>query len=190
MPEAQSAFVLESSGQAATEALGEVLAPLLVARDVLVLSGDLGAGKTQLAKGIARGLDVTDLVTSPTFNILLVYEGRLPLYHFDLYRLQQAAQLEDIDYWGTLEAEGVSVVEWGDRFAEALPEQGVVVRIRITGDESRVFELAPIGERGEQLAAQWASAAARVSGGSADASARRTGEGISAVGAQADEASS
>lgn len=157
MPDAQAAFVLESSSQATTEAIGEALAPLLHVGDVLVLSGDLGAGKTQLTKGIARGLAVTDLVTSPTFNILLVYEGRLPLYHFDLYRLDEAAQLEDIDYWGTLEADGVSVIEWGDRFASALPEQGIVVRIRIIGDDSRALELAPIGERGAELAERWVS---------------------------------
>ena len=90
---------------------------------MVVLSGDLGAGKTQLTKGLAAGLGVVEPVTSPTFNILLVHEGRIPLYHFDLYRLEFAEQLDDLDYWGTLEADGVSVVEWGDRFAEAIPEE-------------------------------------------------------------------
>ena len=100
----------------ATRSCGAAVAPLLRAGDVLLLCGDLGAGKTQLTKGIAEGLGVAEPVTSPTFNILLVHEGRIPLYHFDLYRLERAEQLEDIDYWGTLEGDGVSVVEWGDRF--------------------------------------------------------------------------
>ena len=83
------------------------LAPLLVAGDVVLLSGDLGAGKTQLTKGVAEGLGVAEPVTSPTFNILLVHQGRLPLYHFDLYRLERADELEDLDYYATLEADGV-----------------------------------------------------------------------------------
>ena len=156
--------VIESAGQPATEALGEVLAPLLRAGDVLILSGDLGAGKTQLTKGIARGLGVVEAVTSPTFNILLVHEGRLPLYHFDLYRLETAEQLEDLDYWGTLEADGVGVVEWGDRFADALPIDGVIVSIVITGDDTRRLELSALGVRGGELAAQWVAVAASVLG--------------------------
>jgi tRNA threonylcarbamoyladenosine biosynthesis protein TsaE len=153
-----------SSGQPSTEALGEALAALLRAGDVLVLSGDLGAGKTQLTKGIARGLGVPEPVTSPTFNILLVHEGRLPLYHFDLYRLETAEQLEDLDYWGTLEADGVAVVEWGDRFAHALPLDGVVARIAITGDDTRELDLSALGERGAWLIGAWLVAAGDVRG--------------------------
>jgi uracil-DNA glycosylase len=153
--------VLASASQRATEALGEALAPLLAGGDVLVLSGDLGAGKTQLTKGIARGLRVAEPVTSPTFNLLLAHEGRLPLNHFDLYRLDSAEQLDDLDYWGTLESGGVSVVEWGDRFPDAMPADGLVVRITITGDESRELALEPLGERGRELAAAWAAAASR-----------------------------
>jgi DNA polymerase len=150
--------VLASASQRATGALGEALAPLLAAGDVLVLSGDLGAGKTQLTKGIARALGVAEPVTSPTFNLLLAHEGRLGLNHFDLYRLDSAEQLEDLDYWGTLESDGVSVVEWGDRFADAMPADGLVVRITITGDESRELALEPLGERGRELAAAWIAA--------------------------------
>ena len=159
MTDPKAAFTLRSDSRAATEMLGETLAPLLRAGDVLVLSGDLGAGKTQLTKGIGHGLGVAEPVTSPTFNLLLVHEGRLPLYHFDLYRLEHADQLEDLDYWGTLEADGVSVVEWGDRFAEALPIDGVIVRVCITGDESREIVLEPLGARGAELVAAWATAA-------------------------------
>ena len=156
--------VIESASQPATEALGEVLAPLLRAGDVIILSGDLGAGKTQLAKGIARGLGVAEPVTSPTFNILLVHDGRLPLYHFDLYRLEAAEQLEDLDYWGTLEADGVCVIEWGDRFADALPVDGVVACIAITGDDERSLELSALGARGAELVSEWTRAVAKVHG--------------------------
>ena len=150
---------LRSAGQSETEALGEVLAPVLRVGDILLLSGDLGAGKTQLTKGIARGLGVAEPVTSPTFNILLVHEGRLPLYHFDLYRLERAADLEELDYWGMLEADGVAVVEWGDRFADALPADGALVRIHITGDDSRELALTSLGPRGAELIAEWVAAA-------------------------------
>ncbi|MGV8082212.1 MAG: tRNA (adenosine(37)-N6)-threonylcarbamoyltransferase complex ATPase subunit type 1 TsaE [Coriobacteriia bacterium] len=149
---------LHSSSAAATEHLGELLAPLLQPGDVLVLSGDLGAGKTQLTKGVARGLGVAEHVTSPTFNILRVHEGRLPLYHFDLYRLEDADQLEDIDYWGTLESDGVSLVEWGDRFASAVPDECVIVRFTIVGDTEREIEIEPRGPRGEELTRAWIGA--------------------------------
>lgn len=160
MMTASGECVLVSASAEATERLGESLAPLLDAGDVLLLTGDLGAGKTQLAKGVARGLGVAEPVTSPTFNLLLVHEGRLPLFHFDLYRLDVAEQLEDIDYWGTIEDEGVSLVEWGDRFVEAMPADGVLVRLTITGDESRELALVPLGERGSTLVAEWTEATA------------------------------
>jgi tRNA threonylcarbamoyladenosine biosynthesis protein TsaE len=146
----------------ATQRCGAVLAPLLEPGDVLLLSGDLGAGKTQLTKGLAAGLGVPESVTSPTFNMLLVHEGRITLYHFDLYRLDDAAQLEDLDYFGTLEAGGVSVVEWGDRFAEAAPPDGLSVSLQIEGDERRRIELNALGPRGEALATLWLDACANI----------------------------
>jgi tRNA threonylcarbamoyladenosine biosynthesis protein TsaE len=155
---------LSTQSDIATQAVGTALAGLVVAGDVIVLSGDLGAGKTQLTKGFAVGLGVVESVTSPTFNILLVHEGRIPLYHFDLYRLETAEQLDDLDYWGTLEADGVSVVEWGDRFAQAVPDQCVVVRLLITGDDSRLLEVEGRGVRGELLASEWAENAALLTG--------------------------
>lgn len=134
-------------------ALGEATAVLLAPGDVILLSGDLGAGKTQFTKGIARGLKVAEPVTSPTFNILLVHEGRIALNHFDLYRLEHSEELEDIDYFGTLESDGVSVVEWGDRFPDALPSDGLDAVITITGDDERVISFRPLGPRGNALAA-------------------------------------
>ncbi|MDR3686023.1 MAG: tRNA (adenosine(37)-N6)-threonylcarbamoyltransferase complex ATPase subunit type 1 TsaE [Coriobacteriia bacterium] len=158
------AVAFDTTSRDATEALGEALAPQLSAGDVLILSGDLGAGKTQLTKGIARGLGVAEPVTSPTFNLLLVHEGRLPLYHFDLYRLETGDQLEDLDYWGTLEADGVSVVEWGDRFGDSMPADGLIVSILITDDDARTLVLKPLGERGASLSAAWRDAGAGLKG--------------------------
>lgn len=151
-------FAIAASSEAATQSVGGALGALAAAGDVVLLAGDLGAGKTQLTKGLATALGVVEPVTSPTFNLLLVHQGRLPLYHFDLYRLEHAAQLEDLDYWGTLEADGVSVVEWGDRFAEAMPEECVTVTISIHSDDLRSLALTGRGPRGELLARIWAEA--------------------------------
>jgi tRNA threonylcarbamoyladenosine biosynthesis protein TsaE len=122
---------------------------------VVVLSGDLGAGKTHLVQGVARGLGVGDPVTSPTFNLLLVHRGRIPLYHFDLYRLEHAVELEDIGFYETIESDGVSMIEWGDRFPAALPPEYLEVSIHDLGDRSRRFEVAGIGARGDVLAREW-----------------------------------
>lgn len=158
------AVTLHTASAEATQAVGCALASLLRAGDVLLLAGDLGAGKTQLTKGIAAGLGIQSTVTSPTFNILLAHEGALPLYHFDLYRLEHADQLDDIDYFGMLEADGVAVVEWGDRFAEATVGDGLLVTLAIEGDEARRVEIAPLGRRGAALAEMWAHAAWSIEG--------------------------
>lgn len=141
-----------------TENAGRALASVLVPGDVVVLTGDLGAGKTRFTKGVAAGLGVEAPVTSPTFNILLVHEGEMPLYHFDLYRLDEPLQLEDIDYFATLESDGVSVVEWGDKFTEAEPLDGVLVTLSVTGDSERRAEARPYGTRGEAVLRRWCRA--------------------------------
>jgi len=149
----------------ATELAGSLLAPMLAPGDVIALSGDLGAGKTHLVQGVAAGLGVDDAVTSPTFNLLLVHPGRLPLYHFDLYRLERAAELEDIGFYETLEADGVSMIEWGDRFPRELPGDHLLVIIHRAGEETRTFQLVPGGPRAERIAREWL-AAWRQAGGS------------------------
>lgn len=141
-----------------TERAGMLLAPLLRPGDVVALAGDLGAGKTHLVQGVARALGVAEPVTSPTFNLLLVHPGTLPLYHFDLYRLEHEDQLEDIGFYETLEADGVSMVEWGDRFPSALPAEHLMVLIHRTGPDERLIEVRPVGERGAALAAAWVGA--------------------------------
>lgn len=144
-----------------TVALGRRLGAELRAGDVLVLTGDLGAGKTQLTKGIAEGMGVREDVTSPTFTIEMVYEGtEMPLYHFDLYRLDDAAQLEDTGIFDVLGADGVCAIEWGEQFSEELGDDRVdvfVTRLEeaaAPGEEPpREVRLVAHDARGEELLA-------------------------------------
>ncbi len=105
--------------------------------DVYVLTGDLGAGKTHFTKGFAAALGVEEPITSPTFPLVLEYTGRLPLFHFDLYRLQHAEELEDIDFYALCEAGGVALIEWGDRFPSELPPHYTQVHISIEPNGAR-----------------------------------------------------
>ena len=148
-------------GPTATGELGELLGALLQEGDVLVLSGDLGAGKTCLTGGVARGLGDSSRVTSPTFTIMCVHDGgRIPLYHFDLYRLEDAVQLDDVGIFDLLEADGACLVEWGDLFIDELGEDRLdvaLMRDDATGEPGceppRRLTLAPHGARAGALAA-------------------------------------
>ena len=114
-----------------TEALGERLAARLRPGDVIAYTGDLGAGKTAFTLGLARGLGVIDRVTSPTFTIVNEYEGgRLPLFHFDMYRLGSADELFDIGWEDYLARGGVCAVEWSENVGDALEEDTIRVDIR------------------------------------------------------------
>lgn len=146
---------ISSSSPEETRRAGRLLGSSARKGDVVVLTGDLGAGKTVLAKGVAQGLGVEVPVTSPTFNILLLYRGRIDLAHFDLYRLESAAELEDIDFWGVLESGAFCLVEWGDRFPEELPDDVLTVSITITGDLARAIEMEASGPASARLAAAW-----------------------------------
>jgi tRNA threonylcarbamoyladenosine biosynthesis protein TsaE len=160
MSQVQAATVaVVTHSEAETAEAGRVLGSLAPPKDVMALSGDLGAGKTCLAQGIARGLGIVEHVPSPTFNLLLVHPGDLTLYHFDLYRLQRASELEDIDLFGTLEAEGVSVIEWADRFPQEMPEDRLDVHLEVTGASERRLSLVPYGPRASELAAAFAATA-------------------------------
>lgn len=149
---------LTSDDEARTRELGEELAAFLAPGDVISLSGDLGAGKTAFVKGLARGLEVNGPVTSPTFNILVVHQGPLPLNHFDLYRLERAEQLEDIDFWGVLEGDGVSAIEWGDKFASELPADRLGISITLSDEGGRVLEVTADGPRSRVALDAWRDA--------------------------------
>ena len=114
-----------------TEALGEMLAGRLEPGTVIAFTGDLGAGKTAFVRGLARGLGIAERVTSPTFTIVNEYEGgRLPLFHFDMYRLGSADELFDIGWEDYLARGGVCAVEWSENIADALEEGCLRVDIR------------------------------------------------------------
>jgi tRNA threonylcarbamoyladenosine biosynthesis protein TsaE len=131
-----------------TRALGQRLAGVLRAGDLVVLSGPLGAGKTALAQGIGAGLGVTGMVTSPTFVIARVHRGPLPLVHADAYRIgavaDPRAEIDDLDLDASLD-DSVTLVEWGEGLVERLAEAYLEVRIDRRDDESRVVELVPHG---------------------------------------------
>ena len=131
-------------------ALGERLGADLGPGDLVVLTGDLGAGKTTLVQGIAAGLGATGPVLSPTFVIARIYRGgRVPLVHVDAYRLGSRVEVDDLDLDADL-ADSVTVVEWGDGLVEGLTPDRVVVSIRRSadeGDETRQVDIATVGER-------------------------------------------
>lgn len=139
---AASELVIVSADAAATRALGGRLATAARAGDLVCLLGDLGAGKTQLAKGFAAGLGVTDVVASPTFVLMAEYEGRLPLFHLDLYRLDDAADALAGGLLDDRQAGGVVLVEWADRLGGALPAARLDVGLEGAGDEPRRITLA------------------------------------------------
>ena len=120
-----------------TEAVGEALGRLLQPGTVLAYRGDLGAGKTAFTRGLARGLGCAEQVTSPTYTIVNEYlSGRLPLFHFDMYRLAGADDLVDIGWEDYLERGGVCAVEWSENVEDAL-EDAILVTIEKTGEDSR-----------------------------------------------------
>ena len=120
-----------------TEALGAALGKILTAGAVIAYEGDLGAGKTAFTRGLARGLGCTDPVTSPTYTIVNEYlSGRLPLFHFDMYRLHSSDDLWDIGWEDYLDRGGICAVEWSENVADAM-EDSITVRVEKTGDESR-----------------------------------------------------
>ncbi|MBD5806976.1 tRNA (adenosine(37)-N6)-threonylcarbamoyltransferase complex ATPase subunit type 1 TsaE [Lactobacillus sp. 0.1XD8-4] len=132
--------------------LGEKIGQQLVAGDVLVLDGDLGAGKTTFTKGLAKGLEIPDIIKSPTFTIIHEYQdGRLPLYHMDAYRLENGGA-EDLGLEEYFDGDGVSVVEWAEFVEDELPADFLAIHFKRTGDDdTRVLEFEPHGKHFNQI---------------------------------------
>ncbi|MGM0807424.1 MAG: tRNA (adenosine(37)-N6)-threonylcarbamoyltransferase complex ATPase subunit type 1 TsaE [Bacillota bacterium] len=143
-----STYQYETKSAEETMSFAEKLGSILQKGDVLTLAGDLGAGKTTFTKGLAKGLGVTRTVNSPTFTIIKEYSGRLPLYHMDVYRLEDSD--EDLGFEEYFSGEGVCVVEWAVFIEDYLPEERLELVISHKGDDEREIQLRPIGSRYEE----------------------------------------
>src|SRR4051794_34862635 len=146
-------MVVDLPDPAATEALGRRLGRLLFPGAVVALVGTLGAGKTHLVRAVAEGLGVPDgrAVTSPTFVLIQEYEGRLPVYHFDVYRLAGSVPFAELGAHEYLEGDGVCLIEWADRVTSCLPAERLLIALEVTGEHSRRATLRAQGERYERV---------------------------------------
>lgn len=139
---------VESTSPADTAALAATLAGRAAPGDVLVLVGDLGAGKTAFSKAYGAALGVTEPMTSPTFTLAREYQGRLPLHHLDVYRLEMMSEVLDLDLPDLLDSGGVVLIEWGDAILSTLPADFLEIRFTFgDGDDDRHIELRPVGAR-------------------------------------------
>ena len=151
---------IESYSDEQTEKLGEMLGRILCAGDVVTVDGDLGAGKTTFSHGLARGLDIADVVSSPTFTIVNQYEGRLPLAHFDWYRLETEEELDCLELEQVYGQNQVTLIEWADKFIDALPAERLSIRLEYgVNPGSRVIIMAPLGKRYEERCEEMAKSA-------------------------------
>ena len=119
--------------------------PLLRTGDLIVLSGEIGAGKTVFVRELARGMGIEDRVTSPTFTLLHTYEGPIRLHHLDLYRINGPSEVIDLDLPECLDDVAVTAIEWGERALSALPQDFLWIKIAYAGPEQRDVELATVG---------------------------------------------
>jgi len=156
--EPETTTVIQSDSEQRTREIGEELGAVLRTGDIVLLSGDLGAGKTCFAQGIARGLGVEQPVTSPSFVLMNEYQGRETMFHVDLYRMSDVDELDDLGLWDYAER-GVLVVEWPERGAELLPGDGLHIAMDHGSTErARVLRVEARGERGAHLLSALAGA--------------------------------
>jgi tRNA threonylcarbamoyladenosine biosynthesis protein TsaE len=120
-----------------TVELGKKIGAFLVSNDIIALIGPLGAGKTTLIQGVAKGLEVKDYVTSPTFIIINEYKGRLPFFHIDLYRLEDIGEIEDLGIGEYFDRGGVCVIEWAEKLGELKPKFCHEIKIEIVSENER-----------------------------------------------------
>lgn len=141
----------------ATRQLGRLLAEALVPGLVVALTGDLGAGKTQLCKALCTALHVpADVVSSPTFTLLQHYQGRLPIHHLDLYRLKSPEELWDLGFDDLLDDEAIVLVEWADRGGDLLPADTLFVQAEHAGETARRFTVRAGGPRSSRVVSEFA----------------------------------
>lgn len=142
---------LTSRSPEETQRLGMELGQIAQSGDVILLVGNLGAGKTCLTQGIAWGLDIDGYARSPSFVVVNEYKGRLPMYHIDLYRLDNIAEIIDLGLDDYLYGQGLCVVEWADKALDLMPPQNLLIKIDFLGDNERSLDLTPHGQRYKEL---------------------------------------
>lgn len=133
-----------------TASLGQRLGALLQRGDCVCLTGDLGTGKTAFTGGIAKSLGIDDYITSPTFTIVNEYEGRLPLYHFDVYRIGDVSEMHETGYDEYISGDGITVIEWAELISEILPDERIEVIIekdRLDKPDNRIITIKFTGDR-------------------------------------------
>jgi len=133
------------------ESLAKKLGQLVHEGDIICMTGDLGAGKTTFTQSFAKGLSVEDYVTSPTFTLIHEYYGRIPLYHFDVYRINHVSEMEDLGYEEYFYGDGVCVIEWASLIEEVLPKDRLWIEIKVTGVESRQICFTSTNDYYEQM---------------------------------------
>jgi len=146
-------FPLVTSSAEATRRLGSAIAGVLGPGDVVSLTGDLGAGKTTLVQGIARGLGVEEPVVSPTFTLVREYRGTVPIYHLDVYRLDRIQDVLDLGFEEMLDEQALVVVEWGDAIQGLLPQNHVEAELSIPDEDDRRRIL--VAPRGPAWLGRW-----------------------------------
>ncbi len=152
MAPSTSALVLDLPDLAATERLGRLLGEMLQAGDVILLSGPLGAGKTTLtqALGLGAGVPSDCYISSPTFSLAHEYPGRLPLYHLDLYRLDNEVEIEELGFLDFIYGRGATVIEWPDRLGRLTPANALHLGLAFAGETGRQAALTPMGKQWRQ----------------------------------------
>jgi len=150
-------MVIQVNNLEETEGLGRKLGAMLFPGAVIALIGQLGAGKTHFTRAIAEGLGVRNpaSVNSPTFVLIQEYPARLPIYHFDAYRLKTSREFAELGAEEYFRGDGVCIVEWADRVPDSMPEERLEIAIRITGETARLFEVSAFGNAYEALIQNW-----------------------------------
>jgi tRNA threonylcarbamoyladenosine biosynthesis protein TsaE len=131
----------KTASQAETVKLGETLGKKLQPGSIVALTGDLGAGKTYLTKGIVKGLGLKAAVRSPTFVIMNIYPGKTPVFHYDCYRLKDETDMEKLGYEEYFYGKGITVIEWADRIPGLIPETAIKIEFKICGENEREIHL-------------------------------------------------
>lgn len=142
-------YELKSYSDKESQEIAKRLAILLKSGGVITLEGQLGAGKTTFTKGIAKGLDIQEMITSPTFTIVKEYNGRIPLYHMDAYRLEHSE--EDIGFHEYFDGVGLTVIEWAEFIEDFLPSERLNIKINYINENARLIQFEPSGQYYEKM---------------------------------------